>query len=401
MASEFGKTAQFTASFQGMMRLPIARQLGLLLGLAASVVLGMFVVVWSGSPDYSVLYDQSPVGDSNKILNVLQQRNIAFKLDTSNGKIMVDSSKLDEARMALAVQHLPQFVGDEYELPGKVQGFAASSFIRNVRYQRALENRLARNVENILSLIVGPNNVRALVVASMDFTQGDIPAPGRHAHTSAAAKQKVRKPGSGVNDRGNEEPRIRFTNEQQDRVTASQWHNPGEIKRLSVAVVVDHKNLRNSNDGRDSTDYTDDELQRFTVLAKEAVGFDTKRGDTIDVINAEILTIPALTTVSGSSFVDKSWFRDAGRQVPAMLLAVLMVFGVLRPVMRKLATSPHTKASVSSSTPEIDQVTEPGEQARNSTTSDKYESDLAIAKSLVLREPKRVAKVVKLWVNEG
>ena len=47
-----------------------------------------------------------------------------------------------------------------------------------------------------------------------------------------------------------------------------------------------------------------------------------------------------------------------------------------------------------------DEVTLSGENGPRLPKPNEYESDLEMAKSMVVQEPKRVAQVVKQWVNE-
>ena len=112
MATELVKADQLNASFQGMTHLPIVRQLGLLIGLAASIALGVYLVLWSRTPNYSVLYHQVSPRDAAEIVNVLQQQNIAYQMDTETGLVLVDAKKVHEARIALAAQDLPHSAGD-------------------------------------------------------------------------------------------------------------------------------------------------------------------------------------------------------------------------------------------------------------------------------------------------
>lgn len=403
MAIEGDKAAQLNASFHGMARLPVLRQVGLLLGLAISLALGMSVALWPGSPDYSVLSRQNSERDTAEILKVLRQRNISFKLDNHSGMIMVESGKVNEAHKALAAQDLPHLVSDSYDLPVKQRDYTANGFFQNTRYQHALEIELAHNIENILSPIVGSNKVRALVVASMNFTQGVAAKSGRHSLTSAMATHNHERLGTGAKGNGNKQPQLRFSDvDDQAHLAVAHRQVQPEIKRLSVAVVVDHKMLRKNEGEVVSTRYTKDELQRFTTLAKEAVGFDAKRGDTIGVINAEFATAPDLETIATTPILDKAWVRDVGRQLPAMLLVALILLGVVRPVMRNLASVPYSKREViGDGATAKEQVTLVEERTRNIPGSNYYESDLEKIKSLGIREPKRVAKVVKQWLSEG
>jgi len=339
MAHEFDKTFQLNAALAGMTRLPLLRQLGLLLGLAASIALGMSVVMWQVSPNDSMHYLQNTVRDSS------------------------------------------------------------------ARHQHLLEEKLARNIETILSPIVGPSRVKALVVASMDFAQTESGEPGRRAQESAVARNRTSRADTGVNGKGKQTPQLpEVSVEKQDSSMVSAPMSQGRIKRLSVAVVVDHKKGRNNKGELVSTAYTKAELHRFTSLVKEAVGFDAERGDTVDVINAEFSTLHAVEPTEAASFTDTPWFRDTGRQVVVVLMVVLVLFGVIRPVMRNLATLPQSRGEGQGSVrpdQKQEQITVINKQARNNPDHNRYQSDLELAKSLVLREPKRVAKVVKLWVNEG
>jgi flagellar M-ring protein FliF len=546
MATELVKADQLNASFQGMTQLPIVRQVGLLVGLAASIALGVYVVLWSRSPDYSVLYHQVSARDAGEIVNVLQQQNIAFKVDTDSGMILVDSKKVHEARIALAAQDLPHSSGDSFDLIEKDQGFGTSDFIQNARYQRAMEGELARtimaisaienarvhlalpkesafladkrkpsasvfvdlaagrhlsdeqvsaiihlvassvpdmdsnqvtlvdnkghllsrtdatsgiglssrqldykhkvetelasNIENILSPIVGASKVRAQVVASMDFTQlemtqesfdPDSPAvrseqrveehsqggagqggvPGALSNqppgAAVAPQQANGTAGSTTQVNGNQKSQVRYTiNNELDRSIVHRRQSPGAIKRLSVAVVVDHKMVKNDKGELVSTAYTQDELNRFTMLAKEAVGFDAIRGDSVNVINAAFSVPPAIGPAPPKSFFDKPWVWDVGKQVLGGLLAAIVLFGVLRPVMRNLANIPHHRhaagvAGAAGDGLDEDQVTLTNERGQRIPKPNEYESDLEMAKAMVIQEPKRVAQVVKQWVNEG
>ncbi len=337
MAAEFDKTFQLNASLAGMVRLPLVRQLGLLLGLAASVALGISVVMWSGSLNDSFNYLQNTVQDSN------------------------------------------------------------------ARHQRALEAKLARNIETILSPIVGSSRVKALVVASMDFAQTESTEFGRHSQISTEAVDSTSRAGFSI--KGKHKPQLPGSSVAiQDNAMVFAPLSQSRVKRLSVAVVVDHKKGRNNKGELVSIAYTKAELQRFTSLAKEAVGFDAERGDTVDVINAEFSALPAVEPTAAASFTDTPWYQDRSRQVVAVLMAVLVLFGVIRPVMRNLATHPQSREESRSSVrpgQKQEQITNTNKQAKNIPDHNSYQSDLELAKSLVSREPKRVAKVVKLWVNEG
>lgn len=547
MATEIVKADQLNASFQGMTQLPIVRQLGLLIGLAASIAIGVYVVLWSQKPNYTVLYHQASPRDAGEVAKVLQSRHIEYQLDTTSGVIMVETGKLHEARMLLAEQNLPANANGGFEFVKEPQGITTNDFIQNKRYQIALQNELAQtimwmsavdnarvhlampkqtaflsdrrkpsasvlldlaagrrledeqveaimnlvaasvpgmnvsdvtvvdskgrllskpdnatgvglssrqleykrtvendlshNIENILAPIVGEAGVRAQVVAEMDFTMlemtqesynPDLPAV-RSEHRIEERSQGSALSGGIPGALSNEPPgvataperapakgnvgstnttstpsksTVRYTvNNELDRSIVHKRQSPGTLRKLSVAVVVDNKQMRNDKGEIVQTPYAQEELDRFTLLVKEAVGFNALRGDSVNVINAAFTLPPALEPVPEVSMLDQPWVWDLGKQILGGILAALVLFGVLRPVMRNLSSLPAPRLARAGGG-EVgdgladDQVTLSGSGEPRLPKPNEYESDLEMAKAMVVQEPKRVAQVVKQWVNE-
>lgn len=146
------KAENVTVPFQGMTALPIIRQLGLLIGLAASIALGVAVVLWMQTPNYTRLPGQVSGQTLNDVISVLERNNINYNVDTSSGSIMVDSSKVNEAKLKLASESLSLNSGHGFEMIEKDQGFGTSSFLQKARYKRAIEGELARTITSMRSV---------------------------------------------------------------------------------------------------------------------------------------------------------------------------------------------------------------------------------------------------------
>ena len=143
---DLSKTDRLTGPFMGMTELPIVRQLGLLIGLSASIALGIAIVIWSQKPNLSVLYSGIQNSDISEISQVLDRQGIAFNVDMSTGTLYVDSGKVDQAKLELAADGLPRGTNFGYEMLQKEEGFGTSSFLQNARYHRAKEEELARTI---------------------------------------------------------------------------------------------------------------------------------------------------------------------------------------------------------------------------------------------------------------
>src|SRR6185503_21343982 len=87
---------------------PGMKPLLLLVGVALAVAAGVFVVLWSRGPSYSLLYANLASSDQASVAQALDASAIPYRLEPSTNGISVPAEKLDEARLKLAGQGLPE-----------------------------------------------------------------------------------------------------------------------------------------------------------------------------------------------------------------------------------------------------------------------------------------------------
>ena len=133
----------------GFGALPLVKQMGLLLGLALSVALGVTVAIWSQSPNYSMLYANLPSGEMLKATQALDKAGIEYQIEQGGTAVMVPAAKVHEARIKLATLGLSAGGSQGMELLEKEQGFGTSSFMQKARYHHALEGELARSIAEL------------------------------------------------------------------------------------------------------------------------------------------------------------------------------------------------------------------------------------------------------------
>ena len=138
-----------TVPAQGFNSLPGLRQLGLMIGMAVSVALGVTVAMWSQTPNYSMLYGNLSAKDLSQVTQSLDSTGIDYKLDSSSNGILVPAEQLQQARIKLAGTGLS--IGSEvgYELLDENVGLGSNSFLLKARYQRALEGELAQSISKL------------------------------------------------------------------------------------------------------------------------------------------------------------------------------------------------------------------------------------------------------------
>ncbi|MGZ0080660.1 flagellar basal-body MS-ring/collar protein FliF [Methylomonas sp. YC3] len=136
-------------ALKSLSKMPMARQVGLMLGLALSVAIGVAVVLWSQAPSYDLLFSGVAEKDSAEILDALSKLNVDYKVETGSGAIMVPADNIRELKLKLAAQGLPRSASLGYELLDKDNGFGASKNVEQMRFQRALEGEIALTIQTI------------------------------------------------------------------------------------------------------------------------------------------------------------------------------------------------------------------------------------------------------------
>ncbi|HEY8508422.1 MAG TPA: flagellar basal-body MS-ring/collar protein FliF [Steroidobacteraceae bacterium] len=138
-----------TATLPEYPRLPAGlKPLLLLVGVAAAVAVGVMVVLWSRGPSYSLLYADLAAEDQAEIAQALDAAGIPYRLEPHANAISVPAERLNEARLRLAGQGLPDS-GSAFALMSKEPGFGVSQFMEGARYQHALETELARTIASL------------------------------------------------------------------------------------------------------------------------------------------------------------------------------------------------------------------------------------------------------------
>lgn len=133
----------------GFNKLTMMRQFGLLIGLAASIALGLGVVLWSQKETYRPLMNSANSYDASEVIEVLQANRIEFDIDPASGVVLVRQSDLHQARLAIAGAGLSDDQTVGYELLDQDQPLGTSQFMENARYLRSLEGELARTVASV------------------------------------------------------------------------------------------------------------------------------------------------------------------------------------------------------------------------------------------------------------
>ena len=328
-----------------------------------------------------------------------------------------------------------------------------------LKYVQEIENSVIKRVEDILGPVVGPSNARVQVAADIDFSQTEqtsenfkpnVTPPDvsiRSQQTSETAS--VNSPPQGVPGALTNQPPVPATapvtnpalpgqpgsnpaatttgpgqvnaaglqapvlgagqplntrkdstiNYEVDKTIRYTKQSVGMIRRLSVAVVVNHKKGADPKTGKTITvPFTEAEMKQINDLAREAMGFQKERGDALSVANAPF----NLPDKSGDDV--PIWKDPENISYAKELLKYLVIGGiiiaiylvVMKPIILTMFPPPPPEPEPGELEPDF--FGEESAEAEAEAVSS-YEMKLQEARSMAQQDPKAVAGLIKDWLG--
>lgn len=520
-------------------RIPGMRQLAMLIGLAASITLGVMAAFWAQAPSYSMLYSNISDREAGEIIDVLTGSEIPHELDRKTGAILVAGDRIHDARLKLAAQGLPRGSDFGLEIIQGETGFSTSQFMENARYHHAVETELSRTIGNLrpvqharvhlalpkssaflrhkkkpsasvlvhlypgrqmekpqiasivhlvassvpeleagevtvvdqhgrllkspgddgtmtmstqqfeyaqrleesyttriinlLTPMLGQDRIRASVTAKLDFTVREETREEFNPDSPVVRSEQFaedRSTGGGVSNGGipgalsNQPPATgnaqtqaaaaepadkettppvnsslkRTRNFELDRTISHTQQPTAEIERLSVAVVVDDKQITDE-DGEVTTEpLTTTEIEEISRLVREAVGFNEERGDSISVSNVSFFEEPEPPAVEEPGFLDSPGLKSLLKQLVGAALLLFIGFKIASPIVASLSQG-LTDAPRSSGSGLVVDSTGGVSAAAATPEPLNFNDKVSVARQLADKNPERVAQIVRQWVD--
>lgn len=305
-----------------------------------------------------------------------------------------------------------------------------------LKYIQQIELNYMRRIEDILTPLLGADNVHAQVTASIDFSRTEQTAetfkpnldPKEGSVRSLQSVETLN--GSGLTASGvpgaltNQPPvpatapivqaaagtppenspsvsnlhKESTTNYEVDRTISHTMLPVGVIKRLSAAVVVNHRKSIDAKGKVIITPLTDEENAQINALVREAMGFDVNRGDTVNVQAAafrdEKEVVPEIPFWKQPEMIELG--KDISKYLLVAVVALILIFGVIKPAFKPLNKPEEEETAEELAEGEVAAPVNP--EDAYASTAPPYEKNLAIAKQIAMQEPKIVASVIKEWV---
>jgi len=336
-----------------------------------------------------------------------------------------------------------------------------------LKYVKDMQQQVIRQVESIIIPIVGEGNVRAEATADVDFSQieqaaetykpnsppaasairsqqssetsgsagsnnpngipgalsnqppGTATAPlNQSAATGSTAPAPGTPPGAATGSSGTAGPTHKesTTNYEVDKTVRYEQRGMGGLRRLTVAVVVNHKRIVGKDGKVTVKAYTPEEMAKINDLVKQAMGYNQDRGDAVSVANAPF------EGVDRPYEQPPEWWRDPANLplakdfakflITAMILLYIVlriVKPMMRPVFKKIDEFNAVEPEPEEPEPEEEEAMDdsPNEaliaeeelRLMEENTVRSYRENLAMAKKLATEDPRIVANIIKEWIG--
>lgn len=320
----------------------------------------------------------------------------------------------------------------------------------NDEVQHSHEERLVRVIEELLEQSVGIGKIRAQVTAEMNFDRittnsesydpdGQVVRSTQNVEEKADSNERnnnrsvtvannlpdanANQNGGGRNNATQSSRTEETVNYEISKTVRQHVREMGTVRRLSIAVLVDGTYKADKDGNKQYAPRGETEILNLTKLASSAVGFDAKRGDTLEVINMQFVTalgdeVDTVEPLFGLSKGD--YFRIAEIFVLAAV-GILVILLVVRPLVARTlealpsalaaATDQNLLADQSPDTPALTGPAETGIGGENELDQEEMvdvaridgkvrASALKKIEEIVERHPEETIGILRQWMSE-
>jgi flagellar M-ring protein FliF len=335
------------------------------------------------------------------------------------------------------------------------QSAASGLDASQLKYVQQIEHNTQKRIDAILAPLFGAGNARSQVSADIDFSKleqtaesygpnGNPQSTAIRSQQSSESSETTGGGASGVPGALSNQPpqpasapidaaasgavgtkttpqnqrRDTTTNYEVDRTVRHFEQATGGIKRLSVAVVVNYDKKVDAKGNVTMTPLAADKLAQVQQLVKDAMGFDEKRGDSVNVVNsafsADLNVTPDVPWWRTPQMI--AWGIQAAKYVGIGIVGLFLYFSMVKPAMRR-AFPPLPEAAPALGAPDelslLDGPSLDGGQKKEDEDKDaevsllgheskkaKFDRNLDYARMVARQDARIVATVVKNWVSD-
>lgn len=319
---------------------------------------------------------------------------------------------------------------------------------QQLQFRRDIEAMHLKRVMALLEPVVGRENVRATVTADVDFARVEQTAEAFRPNQGEGATTAIREqrseetssagsatptgvPGAVTNQpqaaasapinggpqamqaaagagggAGGNTRREAATRYELDRTVTVTRNAVGNVRRLSAAVVVNHRTSTDARGRTSTVPLSDKEIEQLTALVQQGIGFNAERGDAVKVVNAPFRS-DAPPPEEATPLWQQPWLVDLLKTAAAPLalaaVAVVVVLSLIRPAVQQMLAPPVPPPGSQLDAVVDDGAALPAPEAKPLVQLNPPISGdrLLAVRAMAKENPAAVANIVRGWVNGG
>lgn len=228
-----------------------------------------------------------------------------------------------------------------------------------IEYKKNVEKDLTSRITSMLEKVVGEGKAVVRISADLDFRvmekteeKYDSEEPAirsvqrsqeKSGSTSGGAGESTvavtaRQPAAPRPAGSNREKSDETINYEISRTVNKTVMPVGDVKKLSIAVLVDGTYAKNDKGAEEYQPRPEKELTALEDLVKKSAGFDVKRGDQVVVSNVPFKKVDLSSDLPEKSWMDKlAAFMPLVRYLVILAVVILAALFVVKPLVRMLA----------------------------------------------------------------
>jgi flagellar M-ring protein FliF len=313
---------------------------------------------------------------------------------------------------------------------------------QQLQFRRELEAGLHKRVLALLEPVVGGDNVRVSITGDLDFSQVMQTAEAYRPNQGEDAKPAIREqrteessqPGSatpaGIPGATSNQPPVAATAPingasqalqgtqipggvgggaqrkeaatrfEVDKTVTVTRNAVGTVRRLSAAVVVNHRSSTDAKGKTTTAPLSEKEIEQLTALVQQGIGFNAERGDVVKVVNAPFRQ-DVQPKVEEMPVWQQPWLLDllksAAAPLALALVALVIIGKLIKPAVSAVLNPP--QPAPGSQLDEVVADDAPTPNAPPALMAPDAADQIAQARALAKANPVAVANIVRGWVN--
>lgn len=293
-----------------------------------------------------------------------------------------------------------------------VVGLTASQ----LEMKKSVDLYLANKVQSLFDQVLGAGNSVVRVDADLDFKQVNKTVESYDPDNTSVRSEEIISEANPVDTNQTGTMEHTTTNYELNRTVENVLESSGNIRRLSVAILVNGiQKVTKTADGQEQVEIvprTDDELNQLANIARNAVGFYEQRNDQLTITPFNFDTSQADREMQELKEYERRQMIMSIIHKAVLGLIVLIFLLYVRSILRKVAKRVPAKPEQ----PELDvehmvelskknAPVEDEDLLREMTLEESQESKIAKQQHEKIKEfahaqPEEMSKLIRTWIEE-